>query len=46
VEIKATFKEVAGAAGATGIMKKFYGNLGQDLIGQFNEMILNFDQMY
>jgi hypothetical protein len=28
------------------VMEKFYGNLGQDLIGQFNEMILNFDSMY
>jgi len=26
--------------------EKFYGNLGQDLIGQFEEMILNFEDMY
>jgi len=26
--------------------EKFYGNLGQDLIGQFKEMILNFEDMY
>ena len=26
--------------------EKFYGNLGQDLVKQFNEMILNFDDMY
>ncbi|WKN42068.1 retropepsin-like aspartic protease [Tunicatimonas pelagia] len=24
----------------------YYGNIGQDLIGQFDEMILNFDHMY
>ena len=28
------------------ITEKFYGNLGQDLIGQFPEMILNFEAMY
>jgi hypothetical protein len=26
--------------------EKFYGNLGQDLVGQFKEMILNFEDMY
>jgi len=26
--------------------EKFYGNLGQDLMGQFGEMILNFQDMY
>ncbi len=26
--------------------QQFYGNLGQDLISQFNEMIINFDTMY
>ncbi len=24
----------------------FYGNLGQDLINQFDKMIINFDQMF
>lgn len=26
--------------------EKFYGNLGQDLMGQFKEMIINFEDMY
>jgi hypothetical protein len=26
--------------------EKFYGNLGQDLMGQYKEMILNFESMY
>lgn len=26
--------------------EKFYGNIGQDFISQFNEITLNFDQMY
>jgi hypothetical protein len=26
--------------------EKYYGNLGQDLIGQFSEMILNFESMF
>jgi len=26
--------------------EKFYGNLGQDLMGQFEEMVLNFQDMY
>ena len=44
---KATLKEVSvQPEPIPGIVEKFYGNLGQDLIGQFNEMILNFDQMY
>lgn len=29
-----------------GVVETFYGNLGQDLITQFKEMILNFDSMY
>jgi hypothetical protein len=29
-----------------GIDEKFYGNLGQDIFSQFNEMIMNFDEMY
>lgn len=43
----ATLKEVdVRMEPIPGIDEKFYGNLGQDLISQFNEMILNFDQMY
>lgn len=26
--------------------KQLYGNLGQDLIGQFDKMTINFDQMF
>jgi hypothetical protein len=44
---KATLKELSvRMEPIPGIDLKFYGNLGQDVIGQFNEMILNFDQMY
>jgi hypothetical protein len=43
----ATIKEIAVHKDPIpNLNEKFYGNLGQDLIGQFKEMILNFEDMY
>ncbi|WAC13459.1 retropepsin-like aspartic protease [Dyadobacter pollutisoli] len=39
-------KEIAVRTVPTFINQKYNGNIGQDVINQFDEMILNFDSMY
>ena len=43
---RATFNDINISTQAPYANQKYYGNLGQDLISQFPEMIVNFENMY